>query len=60
MIVVLVPMAPPGLALTVVAAFAVVSVVVPILIALGGRRRLSGRLLDARRWRRGCNGALRG
>jgi hypothetical protein len=58
MIVVLVPMAPPGLALTVVAAFAVVSVVVPV-IALGGRRRLSGRLRDDRRWRRGCNGALR-
>jgi hypothetical protein len=53
MIVVLVPMAPPGL---VVAAFAVVSVVVvPIVIALRGGRRLSGRLRDDRR-RRGHNG----
>jgi hypothetical protein len=61
MIMVLVPMAPPGLALTVVAAFAVVPVVVvPIVTALGGRRRLSGRLRDDRRWRRGRNRALRG
>ena len=67
MIMVLVPMAPPGLALAVVsavsgvAAVAVVPmVVVLIVIALGGRRRLSGRLRDDRRWRRGRNRALRG
>ena len=51
MIVVLVPMAPPGLALAVVAVVAAVAVcracavvvaVVVVVIALGGRRRLSG------------------
>jgi hypothetical protein len=61
MIMVVVPMAPPGLALPVVApgaAFAVMSVVVvPIVVAPGSRRWLSGRLRDdRRRWRRGRNG----
>jgi hypothetical protein len=72
MIMVLVPMAPPGLALAVVAAVApvavaavavvpiVVVVVVVIVITVGGRRRLSGRLgYDHRRWSRGCDSPLR-
>jgi hypothetical protein len=59
---VLVPMAPSGLVLAVVAALAVVAIVVVVVtvIARGGRRRLDGRLRDDRRRRcRGCNGALR-
>jgi membrane protein implicated in regulation of membrane protease activity len=74
MIMVLVPMAPPGLALAAVAAAAsaasaasvavvpivVVVVIVVIVIALGGRRRLSGRLRDdRRRWFRGRDRPLR-
>jgi hypothetical protein len=67
MIMVLVPMAPPGLALAVVSTIAavavvpivVVVVVVVIVIALGGRRRLSGGLRDDRRWSRGCDSPLR-
>jgi hypothetical protein len=64
MIMVLVPMAPPGLALAVVSAVAVVPivvvVVVVIVIARGGRRRLSGRLgYDHGRRSRGCNSPLR-
>jgi Flp pilus assembly protein TadB len=65
MIVVLVPMAPSGLALAVVTAVAAVAVVpivvvvVVVVIATGGRRRLSGRLRDHRRRRRGCDGPLR-
>ena len=70
MIMVLVPMAPPGLALAVVSTIAavaavavvpiVVVVVVVVVIALGGRRRLSGRLRDdRRRWGRGRDSPLR-
>jgi len=69
MIMVLVPMAPSGLALAVVAAAAAAAAaaVVPILvvvavvvIALRGRRRLSGRLRDdRRRWGRGRDSPLR-
>jgi uncharacterized membrane-anchored protein len=71
MIMVLVPVAPPGLALAVVAAVAavavaavavvpiVVVVVVVIVVAPGRRRRLSGRLRDDRRWSRGCDSPLR-
>jgi hypothetical protein len=62
MIMVFVPMAPPGLALAVVpvvAAFAMVPMVALIVIAPGGRRRLSGRLRDDRRWSRGCDSPLR-
>ena len=65
MIMVLVPMAPSGLALAIVTAIAAVAVVpivvvaVVIVIATGGRRRLSGRLRDDRRRRRGCDGPLR-
>ena len=71
-IMVLVPMAPSGLALAVVAvvaaaAAAAAAAVVPILvvvavvvIALRGRRRLSGRLRDdRRRWGRGRDSPLR-
>src|SRR4029077_17421631 len=75
MIMVLVSMAPPGLALaaataaaaaaaaTAAASAAVVPtvvVVVVIVIALGGGRRLSGRLRDdRRRWGRGRDSPLR-
>jgi uncharacterized membrane-anchored protein len=66
MIMVLVPVAPPGLALAVVSTIAavavvpiVVVVVVVIVVAPGRRRRLSGRLRDDRRWSRGCDSPLR-
>jgi hypothetical protein len=61
MIMVLVPMAPPGLVLAVVAAIAVVAIVVVVtVIARDGRRRLDGRLRDdRRRWRHDRNGRLR-
>jgi hypothetical protein len=62
---VVVPTPPPRsavvalpVALTVVA-LSVAMVVVPIVVALGGRRRLSGRLRDDGRWSRGCDGSLR-
>jgi uncharacterized membrane-anchored protein len=67
MIMVLVPVAPPGLALAVVSTIAavavvpiVVVVVVVIVVAPGRRRRLSGRLgYDHGRWSRGCDSPLR-
>jgi membrane protein implicated in regulation of membrane protease activity len=72
MIMVLVPVAPPGLALTAVAVAAaaaaaasaavvpIVVVAVVVVIALGGRRRLSGRLRDnRRRWGRGRDSPVR-
>jgi uncharacterized membrane-anchored protein len=66
MIMVLVPVAPPGLAVAVVSTIAavavvpiVVVVVVVIVVAPGRRRRLSGRLRDDRRWSRGCDSPLR-
>jgi hypothetical protein len=61
MIMVLVPMTPPGLSLAVIAAIAVVAIVVVVtVIARGGGRRLDRRLRDdRRRWRHDRNGPLR-
>jgi hypothetical protein len=67
MIMVVVPVAPPGLApavVSTVAAVAVVPIIVVVVVVIvvtpGRRRRLSGRLRDdRRRWGRGRDSPLR-